>query len=107
MSKNFHFVTLNESVPSEDEPDWSKCIFCQSSKKETLRCPATSSRFDSYGYEKLAENLNNFQSSNALPCLNLLKANTVEIQEIPTITLMKEFCAQPLRLVWLIVCRKN
>ena len=55
-----------------------------------MSCTAASSRFDSHGYDKLAENLNNFQSINALPkYLNFPKANTVEIQEKLTINCAK------------------
>ena len=32
---------------------------------------------------------------------------TTRLIAIQKITLTKEFCAQPLRLVWLIVCTKN
>ena len=83
MSVKFKLVRAYETPVIESNLDWSKCMFCQSSKNETLRCPATSSRFDSYGYEKLAENLMNFQALNAQPkSLQFSKLNDkLDIQE--------------------------
>ena len=35
------------------------------------------------------------------------RPSTLKVKNSLTITLTKEFCAQPLRLVWLIVCTKT
>ena len=83
MSAKFKLVRANENPAFETDLDWSKCMFCQCQKKKTLRFPATISRFDTYGYEKLAANLMSFQALNALPkSLQFSKSNdTLEIQK--------------------------
>ena len=62
--------------------NWDLCIFCQSSKKEKLECPAT---FQSVGYDagntykKLATNIKRFKELKACP----ISLSIPEMQDVP------------------------
>jgi hypothetical protein len=56
------------TAAAQDITDWSKCILCQHDNKETLICPAKSTRTDTgAGYKTLAENLIRFHELQCMP----------------------------------------
>ena len=62
--------------------NWDLCIFCQSSKKEKLECPATFQRVDydaGNTYKKLATNIKCFKQLKACP----ISLSIPEMQDLP------------------------
>ena len=71
MDKTHRMFTVHQQVhASHVQPltDWTKCIICQETTTEAIRCPAESKRgTEGAGYKNLADLLQGFHEAGVLP----------------------------------------
>ena len=60
-------IQQSEEAEMKWQTDWEKCCLCQEDKRESLKCPSSTSHTEHDGYKNIATNVPLFHKLNALP----------------------------------------